>query len=89
LIKSREGFGKEKYETEEFQKKVRNNFKRFENYSYWNVIDALRDKEVVHKEIVAKVEGLLENYYKEGVEELVKNYYPGKIGEDLFTSEKF
>jgi dTMP kinase len=85
-IKNREGFGMERYETEDFQRNVRDNFKKFEKYIYWNLVNANRDKLFVHRDIVAKVEELLDNY-STCSDDAVKNYYPYNIGEDLFTSD--
>jgi thymidylate kinase len=86
-IRNRDGFGMEKYETEDFQRNVRDNFKKFEKYSYWNLMEANREQDIVHKEIVAKIEELLENYNNRGVDDAMRNFYPNNIGEDLFSSE--
>ena len=85
-IKHREGFGDERYETENFQKNVRDNFKKFENYHYWRVIDAFQDRDVVHREITDHILSLVNEYNKPG-DDIKKNYYPNSIGLDLFTKE--
>jgi len=53
LIVNRENYGDEIYEKQEFQKKLREEYKFFQGYKYWRVIDALRSKEEVSKEIIS------------------------------------
>lgn len=85
-IKNREGFGDERYETENFQKNVRDNFKKFENFMYWRVIDALQDKDAVHRDITNQIEALMNEYNRPG-DDMMKNHYPYSIGLDLFKVE--
>jgi hypothetical protein len=66
---------------------VRDNFKKFEKYGYWNLIDANQEKDCVHRDIVTRIEELLEEYSRPGVEDSIKNFYPYNIGEDLFTGD--
>lgn len=53
---------------------------------YWRVIDALQDKEAVHKDITDQVEALMNEYNRPG-DDMMKNYYPYSIGLDLFKVE--
>ena len=69
-----------------FQKNVRDNFKKFENFMYWRVIDALQDKDAVHKDIIDQIEALMNEYNRPG-DDMMKNYYPYSIGLDLFKVE--
>lgn len=83
-IKKRDGFGEEKYETEEFQKRVQKAFQNFHKFKYWNIIDANQDVNKIHQDITAGVEKLLKEYSKSDTDEFKKNFYPNSIGEDLF-----
>lgn len=83
-IKNREGFGEEIYEREDFQRKIKKEFKYFHTYKYWKVINANADKDSIHKVIVDQVEKMLQEYNKVEGDEFIKNFYPNTIGEDLF-----
>lgn len=83
-LTTRENYGEEVYEKLDFQQKVRNEYKRFENYKYWNVINADDDKENVHKNIVEKLDELRKKLNNEPYGTFDKNFYPNSIGEDLF-----
>jgi dTMP kinase len=59
-VKSRSGFGEERYEKLEFQKKVGDMYSKFkklyENEDHWKNVQAdLKDKHSVHEDIVAIV----------------------------------
>lgn len=56
--KQRGGFGEERYEKEEFQRKVRGAFSKLMDES-WHVIDADRDRDVIHAEILAKAQQVI------------------------------
>ena len=93
-IKKRGSFGEEKYEKEEIQKKVQENYKLFHNKIYWKYIDANKKQEEVQADIVDKISDLIDFYLKEDKEkedekvEFVKNGFPYDIKEDLFSSDK-
>ena len=83
-IKQRENFGDEIYEREEFQKRVRKEFKRFEHYRYWRIINADQEKEKVHNDIIAELENLRKEYEANENDDFSRNFFPNSIGEDLF-----
>lgn len=85
LIVNRENYGEEIYEKHEFQKKLRQEYKFFHSYKYWRVIDALRPKEEVSKDIITEVENLILKYESKEISEFEKNDYPSSIREDLFS----
>ncbi|XP_069682350.1 thymidylate kinase isoform X4 [Periplaneta americana] len=49
----RGGFGEERYEATDFQENVRNNYRKLEEDS-WQIIDADRDIEILHEDILAR-----------------------------------
>jgi len=83
-VTSRENYGQEVYEKTDFQQKVRNEYKKFEEYKYWNIINADQDKDKVHQNIVENLEALMKNYLSTDSSDFAKNFYPASIGEDLF-----
>eukprot|EP00397_Hematodinium_sp_SG-2012_P040179 GEMP01043979.1.p1 GENE.GEMP01043979.1~~GEMP01043979.1.p1 ORF type:complete len:214 (+),score=42.50 GEMP01043979.1:26-643(+) len=52
--KARADFGDERYEKLEFQQKVKAQYERFEG-DFWHVIDACRDINTIHEELLEKV----------------------------------
>jgi len=69
--RERGGFGEELYEKEEMQRHVREMFKRIEKESgRWEVVDAGRQKEAVHQDILGLIEPL-----KDGVDSPVKRLW--------------
>jgi thymidylate kinase len=82
-IKSRENFGSEIYEKEEFQQKIKKEYEAFHNHRYWRVIDADKKKDEIHKKIVSELENLMKEYESNDTDEFRKNFYPSSIGEDL------
>lgn len=85
LLVNREDYGDEIYEKQEFQKKLREEYKFFHSYKYWRVIEALRPKEDVSKEIVNEIEKLISSYENPENSQLDKNNYPNSVKEDLFS----
>lgn len=55
----RGGFGEERYEKTDFQKKVAHNFTKLQD-DYWKVIDANKTKEALHEELVTECETVIE-----------------------------
>jgi hypothetical protein len=47
-IKLRKRFWNEVFEKEDFQKRVKEGFRVFENYVYWNVVKANRDSDFIN-----------------------------------------
>ncbi len=86
-LKKRTGFGEERYEKEELQKKVQENYKLFHKKIYWRLINANQDKQKVHEDIVEVVKTLIALYDKEEKGDNENNSYPVDIKEDLFMSE--
>lgn len=84
-IISRENYGDEIYEKHEFQKNLRQEFKFFHNYKYWRIIEALRPKEEVNRQIIEELEKLLEYYSDQDSSDFDKNNYPNQVKEDLFS----
>ena len=82
-IKVRANFGEERHDNVDFLLKVKNAYKNFHKYPYWNLIDASKEIEDIHTQISFKVQELL-NYYESCDDDEKRNYYPRKIGEDLF-----
>jgi dTMP kinase len=85
LIVNRENYGDEIYEKQEFQKKLREEYKFFQGYKYWRIIDALRPKEEVNKDIITEIEKLILIYENTKITEFDKNNYPNSVREDLFS----
>ena len=54
-IKLRAGFGEERYESEEFQKKVAAVYEKIYDPSYWKRFSGADDKEILHKSIAETV----------------------------------
>jgi dTMP kinase len=48
----RGGFGEERYETNEMQRKVTENFEKMKE-NWWDIVDANRDMDVIHEEVVS------------------------------------
>lgn len=88
-IKTREGFGNEIYEKEDFQKKIRKEFEFFHQHRYWRLIDADKEKIEVHRNIVDQLERLMKDYSSNENDDFRKNFYPYSIGEDLFMYKDF
>ncbi len=82
--KLRKDFGTEIYEKDEFQKKVREEYKKFTSYKYWKVIDADQEPENVHRDIIEQLEILMKTYASNETDDFSKNFYPKSVGEDLF-----
>ncbi len=82
--KERDDFGDEIYEKEEFQKKVKKEYKRYENHKYWRLINASQTKDKVHSDIVEVLESLMKEYDSNSLDDFERNFYPKSIGEDLF-----
>jgi dTMP kinase len=83
-IKERKDFGDEIYEKEEMQSKISKVFEVFHKYKYWQLINANKSKDEIHKEIVLNLEKLLDEYKANTNDQFKKNFYPDSIGEDLF-----
>lgn len=84
IIKARANFGEERHDNVEFLAKVRKAYENFHSFLFWNVIDATQDIESIHTKITSSIEELLKRYEDKNLSEVEKNYYPSKIGEDLF-----
>jgi dTMP kinase len=82
-IKKRNGFGEEKYENEEIQTKVQQNFKLFHNKKYWNLINANQSMENIHNEIISKIKSLINKYSDKQIN-FETNDYPNNITKTLF-----
>ena len=74
--KLRKDFGTELYEKDEFQKKVRDEYKKFANYRYWRVIDADQEQDNVHKDVIEQLEILMKTYASYETDDFSKNFYP-------------
>lgn len=83
-IKKRGGFGEEKYEKEEIQIKVQENYKLFHKKKYWNLVNASQSKESVHDQIIEIVKDLISRYSTNNHIEI--NDYPNGIKKDLFMN---
>ena len=82
-IKTREDFGNERHDNVEFLFKVKQAYCNFHNYLYWNIIDASKDVDEIHNNIVKTIKTLINTYEK--THDLSKrNFYPNVIAEDLF-----
>jgi dTMP kinase len=86
-IKNRDGFGEEKYEKEEIQRKVQDAFKLFSKKIYWRKINANRSREEIHNEIVEIVKELISKLESKSFDIKQANGYPTSINEDLFTED--
>ena len=86
-IKKRDGFGEEKYEKEDIQRKVQEAFKLFSKKIYWRKINANRSREEIHNEIVEIVKELLSSLETKSCNDKQANGYPFSINEDLFIEE--
>jgi dTMP kinase len=86
-LKQREGYGLERYENEEFQRLVKENYRKFENYIYWKVMKANSGVDSIHRDVVKEVEGLI-NEYNNKPDNMTRNFYPNSIGQDLFTNSR-
>lgn len=86
-LRKREGYGNEIYENDDFQAKVKENYKCFANKIYWRKLDSNKSKETLHVEIAGVVKQLIESYEINGETGNLKlNGYPRAICEDLFMS---
>jgi len=53
-VKARAEYGEERYEKIEFQEKVKSQFDKFSTDEFWHSIDASRDIETIHEELMSK-----------------------------------
>lgn len=94
-IKKRGGFGLEKYEKEDIQRRVQDNFKMFNKKKYWNVVNANQTKDEVHSDIMKAVEGLIKKYNTcdfidvNEIKDVEMNSFPKDIKRDLFMLENY
>lgn len=87
-ISKREGYGDEIYEVDEFQRKVRENFKVFHKKIYWKIVNANRSKEEIHSEIMEIVDAIIKKYSeKKDSNQKENNAFPNDICEDLFEDD--
>jgi dTMP kinase len=84
-IKVRANFGEERHDNVDFLVKVRTAYENFHKFPYWTLIDASQGVEEIHSQISQKIELLIKKYESNDIAEVEKNYFPVKIGEDLFN----
>ena len=72
---------------EESEEEQENYFDQYENFMkmrYWKVVDAKKNKQDVHGQIISELTQLENEYKRQEMEDFKKNFYPKTIGEDVF-----